>query len=78
MHPLIFVKSVFSESDGTGSWGRIGSFAALLAVIGWVTHIVIYTHTIPDLTGSTAFVGTPYLINKGHNAVTNIMGKGNQ
>ena len=63
-----FVKSVFSESDGSGSFSRVAGFCVVIATIGWITHVVIHAHAVPDLTGASAFVttgvGTLYGLNK--------------
>jgi hypothetical protein len=61
---LKFLKSVFSEADGTGSCSRILSAVFSLAVIGWVTHIVLKTHAIPPLGDATTLIAAPYGINK--------------
>lgn len=67
-----FLKSMFAEDDGTMSFGRTGSAVALLATIGWISYIVYKIHTVPDMTGPSLFIGTPYAINKTHAAVTQI------
>lgn len=72
------VWSVFCEDDGHGSWSRIGGCVSLLAVLAWVTHVVLHTHAIPeniDLTATflTATNG-PYLVNKLHSGATAIWG----
>lgn len=59
-----FLKSVLSEADGSGSFARVASGIAVLASIGWVTHIVLKTHTIPPLTDLTIFNTSIYGINK--------------
>jgi hypothetical protein len=63
-----FLRSVFSESDGTGSWGRCGSALIVVFTLGWVTYVVIRTHAIPDLMGPLAFLtggsGSLYGANK--------------
>jgi hypothetical protein len=75
-----FLRSVFSEADGTGSWSRIGSLLIVLATLGWVTHVVWRTHSIPDLGGATAFLtagaGTMYGTNKLGSIMSAITGKG--
>ena len=64
-----FLKSVFSEADGTGSFGRIGSGLTLLIVLGCVVHITYVKKQIPDLAGPSLAVGTLYGINKAAGAV---------
>lgn len=75
-----FLRSVFSESDGTGSWSRIGSLLIVLSTLAWVTHVVWKTHAIPDLGGATGFMttgaGTLYATNKASSIMSAITGKG--
>lgn len=59
-----FFKSVFSEADGTGSWSRVQSAIALVAVLSWVTYLVIKTKALPDLTSATIFVSGSYVANR--------------
>lgn len=59
-----FIKSVFSEPDGTGSCARVLSVVLTTASIGWITHIVLHTHTIPPLDGVATLIAAPYGINK--------------
>lgn len=59
-----FWREAFSEDDGVASWSRIGSGVALLAVIVWVTHIVMKTHALPDFSGATFFISALYGTNK--------------
>ena len=61
---LAFLKSVFSESDGTGSFARILSAVLAVGSIIWITHIVLHTHVIPPLSDITLFIGAPYATNK--------------
>ena len=70
-----FLRSVFSESDGTGSWSRIASCVALIAVVGWVTYIIVSTKAIPSLDGPISFIAAPYAINLTHNGLTTIFSK---
>ena len=64
-----WIYGIFSESDGTASFGRVGSFVALLAVICWVTFFLIHNHAMPGLGDSSVFIGTPYALNKTAQAV---------
>lgn len=57
---LAFIKSTFSEPDGTGSASRVLSGATVLATLGWVTYLVLTTHTLPDLSGASLFVGAGF------------------
>jgi hypothetical protein len=74
-----FLRSVFSESDGTGSWSRLGSLFLTVAIIGWVTHVVLKTHAIPDLGGPAGFLaagnGSLYGTNQLKSIVSAITGK---
>jgi len=58
-----FIRQMFSASDAA-SWGRLSSAVTLLAVVGWVTYLVVTNHVLPDLAGSAVLVGTPYGISK--------------
>jgi hypothetical protein len=69
-----FLKQLFSDSPGV-SFGRVGSFIALLAGIYWVTVIVLHTSTLPDLSGLTFFIGSLYVLGKGVGTVRAIFGK---
>lgn len=68
-------REIFSEPSGMLSWGRVASAIALVAGLGWVTHIVISTHSLPALDGITAFVLGPYGANKVATAVQAFAGK---
>jgi hypothetical protein len=61
-----FIRQVFSEpgSDGTGSFGRLAAGVSLVAVICWVTRIVLKTNAIPDLLNCFYLVGGLYGLNK--------------
>jgi hypothetical protein len=61
---LKFLRSVFSEVDGTGSCSRILSAVFAVAVICWVTYIVCTVHSIPPLGDAATLVACPYAINK--------------
>lgn len=54
-----FIKSIFSD-NGNGSWSRVGSFIALLSVIGWGSWVTYKTTVIPPLEGPTFFVVSLY------------------
>lgn len=74
-----FWRGILREEDGTPSYARTGSFLLLLGVLAWVSHIVLKTHSIPDLTGPSWFFtgGTSslYGINKGAAMVKNLADK---
>jgi len=70
---MSFLREVFSE-DGQGSYSRSASGTIVLAVLAWVTYIVIKTHAIPDLTGPAWFLVTGTGIHYGTNKAPDIMG----
>ena len=61
-----FWREVFSEpgAEGTGSASRVTMFLFALAAVGWVTHIIVKTHTVPDLLNIAVFVASPYGVNQ--------------
>ncbi len=67
---MSFLRGALSESDGSPSFSRLASGALVLSSIGWVTSIVVRTHTLPsDLGGLSLFIGALYGINKVSTAV---------
>lgn len=62
-----FIRSVFSEADGTGSASRVTMFGFAVASVAWLTHVVAHTHQIPadQLPHIAEFVASPYAVNKG-------------
>ena len=73
--PFHFLKSALSEQDGLASASRITAFLTTIAVIFWVTFVVIHTGTLPDLTSAALFLGAGhggYAANK----VSSMFGKG--
>jgi hypothetical protein len=70
---LNFIKSIFSEDDGSGSASRLLMVAHAIMGCIWGTHVVYHSHALPDpvsLAGVTAFITAPYAVNKMHSAVT--------
>ncbi len=59
-----FIKGTFSDDDGAPSFSRCASGLILVAGIGWVTHLVLHNHTLPDLGGLTLFITSPYGVNR--------------
>ena len=55
-----FLKSTFSEPDGTGSASRVLGGSVVVSTILWVSYIVFHTHALPDLTGAALFVGSGF------------------
>jgi hypothetical protein len=62
-----FVKASLSEQDGLPSMSRLTAFLITLAVIGWVSYIVVHTGELPDLTSAGLFIAAGhggYVANK--------------
>jgi hypothetical protein len=55
---------VFTDTDGTPSFARVGTAVILGFVCGWVTAVVRWTHTIPELGGVSLFLTVLYGTNK--------------
>jgi hypothetical protein len=56
-------QQIFSEV-GSASFGRVGSFIALLFACGWISYVVYTTRVIPPLTDVALFIGTLYGLSK--------------
>lgn len=67
-----YFKSVFSESDGTGSASRVLAGAGVLANIIWVSFIVFTQKRLPDLSGAALYVSASFS-GYGINKVTCLM-----
>jgi hypothetical protein len=64
------IREIHSEpGGGTLSWGRCAATGSLIVVIGCILHVVIHTHTIPDLGSAALFVVSPYTANRVATAV---------
>ncbi len=64
---LGFLKSTFSEANGSASASRVLAGSTILATLGWVTYLVLLNHALPDLGGAAMFVtagGSLYGVNK--------------
>lgn len=57
---LKFLKSTFSEPDGTGSMSRVMAGAVVLSTIGWVTYLVLKNNQLPDLSGAAIYAGAGF------------------
>lgn len=74
-----FWRGAFSEADGTPSSSRILSAFLTVMASGWVSLIVWahikhpYEPILPDLAGLAFFIGVPYGINKGNDAIGKIV-----
>lgn len=55
-----FLKSAFSEPDGTGSASRVLAGSTILATLGWVTYLVARNHVLPDLGGASMLVASGF------------------
>ncbi len=68
-----FLREAFSETTGTASASRLLMGYHALIGSAWVCFTVWKTHVLPDavtLSGITAFVTAPYVINSFRNAVS--------
>ncbi|HMD96471.1 MAG TPA: hypothetical protein VKM93_03955 [Terriglobia bacterium] len=68
-----FISQLFSES-GVVSFGRLGSFVALLSACGWVTYIVFKTRALPGLDGLTFFIASLYGLGKAGETAQRLFG----
>lgn len=69
-----FVKQSLSEQDGLPSMSRLTAFTITVAVIAWVTYVVIHTGALPDLTSAGVFLAGGhggYIANKVSEAIGN-------
>jgi|HubBroStandDraft_1064217.scaffolds.fasta_scaffold741079_1 hypothetical protein len=57
---IAFLKSTFSEPDGTGSASRVLALLSILSNIVWVSYIILRTHIMPDLSGSAMYIGASF------------------
>lgn len=62
-----YIKSVFSEANGTGSATRVLAGAGVVSTIVWVSFIVFSQKHLPDLGGAAMYVSASfsgYAVNK--------------
>jgi len=62
-----FIRSTFSEPDGTGSASRVLAGCTVASCLIWVSYIVFSQHALPDLGGASLFVtagGSLYGVNR--------------
>lgn len=62
-----WIRSAFSESDGTGSASRLIMLFHSIAVLVWISHGIWHGQPFPDaatLGGASAFIVSPYASNK--------------
>lgn len=65
-----FWKWCFSEGDGTPSFSRVFTGLIVAFACGWVTHLVLHNHTLPEFGGLALFIGTLYGVNRVGGAIT--------
>ena len=53
---LAYLKSTFSEADGTGRASRLLAGATFGMSLVWISYIVFTQHHLPDLGGASLFV----------------------
>lgn len=69
----MFFKEMFSSSN-SASWGRFGSFLALIFSLLWITYVVYTKQTLTDpatLLGHAGFISALYAIGKINETVQN-------
>lgn len=65
------ITSIWKESDGSWSWGRIAASVTLISAVWAFIHVVLKSGTIPDfstLMGLASWATAPYFVNKGFTA----------
>ena len=55
-----YLRSTFSEADGTGSATRVLAGGGVLATIIWVSFLVFTQRHLPDLSGAALFVSSSF------------------
>lgn len=65
-----FLRGAFSEGDGSPSFSRVATGVLVAFSLGWVTHLVIHHHALPDFGGLVLYVGTLYGLNRLSAAIT--------
>jgi hypothetical protein len=55
-----FWRGVFSESDGTPSFARVGTGVIVGFACFWVTYLVMKNHGFPEFAGVSSFVTVLY------------------
>lgn len=68
---MSFLRSVFSESDGTGSASRILMAFHAIAGAAFIGHHLYHGHPLGEVpwSGITTFVATPYGLNQVKSAI---------
>lgn len=55
-----FLRSTFSEPDGTGSASRVLAGSCVGSSLVWISYIVFSQHRLPDLSGAALFVSAGF------------------
>lgn len=55
---------VFCESDGTPSFSRVATAVLVAFACGWITAVVRYSHSLPELAGIGGFITVLYGANR--------------
>ena len=74
---VTFLKELFSD-DSRVSFGRIGSFIALLFACAWVSRIVWQTGALPGLDGLTLLISSLYGLGKAGETIQRVLGTKNE
>lgn len=64
---VAFIKSTFSEANGSASASRVLAGSTVGSTLVWVSYLVFSQHQLPDLHGAAMFVAagfSGYGINK--------------
>lgn len=59
-HFLAYLKSTFSEADGTGSASRLLAGLGVMMTLVWVSYLVFTQHHLPDLSGASLFMSASF------------------
>jgi hypothetical protein len=71
-----FWRGVFSEADGTPSSSRIFTGLAVAFSMGWITHVVVHNHALPDTTtffGVAMFISALYGLNAAKSVLSDFL-----
>lgn len=71
---LAFLRSTFSEANGTASATRVLAGSTVFMTLVWISYIVFTQHHLPDLGGASMFV-TSGFSGYGANKLSGMFGK---
>lgn len=74
MNAKEFWQKALSEADGVPSFSRVTTGVLVICAAGWVTHLVLHNHALPDFGGLSLFLGTLYGLNKVATAMDSLNG----